>query len=289
MKASAILFLIFSTAGFFRPPSEGKPYLGQTPPGTEPVIFAPGVISKGNIHSRLVISPDGREIFWNTVDMKTFSAQILSVECVDGKWTDPQPPSFAREGDTQSPLFSPDGKRLYFNLNSGAGWTVKYVEKTKEGWSASRNDGFLWNGSSSFTKTGRAAFSAGMKTKVWDTGIFEAGFTTDGYFDIEPLPEIINVPKAIDYTPFLAPDGSYLLFASNRPLIGDKEELYIHISFRNADGTWSAPGKMIQIQARFPSLSPDGKYLFFCGDDGNIYWVNAKIIETFRPVSTGPA
>ncbi len=285
MKIPAILLLIFTTAGSYQFPFPGTPYLGQIPPGTKPVVFSPGVVSNGNIHGRLVVSPDGREIFWTTVDRETFSAQILSVEYVDGKWTSPRPPSFARDGNSSSPLFSPDGKKLFFILNTGAGQTVKYVEKTEEGWSAPRSEGFLWEGSSSFSKTGRAVFSAGMKTKAWNTGIFEARFTADGYFDVRPLPDIINIPNAIDYTPFLAPDGSYLLFTSNRPLVGDKEEMHLHISFRNADGTWSSPQKMFRIEARFPSLSPDGKYLFFCGDDGNIYWADAKIIERFRTLS----
>ena len=95
---------------------EARSYLGQNPPGTTPVIFAPGVISKGNIHSRLEISPDGQEMFWNTVDMKTFSTQILSVKNVGGTWSAPQPPPFAKEGNTQGAVFSPDGKKLFFSV-----------------------------------------------------------------------------------------------------------------------------------------------------------------------------
>ena len=39
--------------------------------------------------------------------------------------------------------------------------------------------------------------------------------------------------------------------------------------------------------ARFPGMSPDGKYLFFTRYDKNwnedIYWVDAKIIEELKP------
>ena len=31
--------------------------------------------------------------------------------------------------------------------------------------------------------------------------------------------------------------------------------------------------------ARFPSISPDGKYLFFCGDDRNFYWVDIAAVD----------
>jgi hypothetical protein len=260
-------------------------YLGQVPPGSTPRIFAPEVVSKGNIHSRLVISPDGNEMFWNTVNMTTFTTQILSVRNVGGKWTDPQPPSFAKDGSTQSPMFSPDGKRLYFEIQTEKGWTTKYVERLGSEWSAPRSDGFLPDCSSSFARSGRAYFSAGMKTKVWNTGIAASEYSAKGYSNATALADVINVPRAIDYTPFVAPDESFLLFSSNRPLVSDKEDMHIHVSFRAGDGTWSGPKRVVDIPGRFPSLSPDGKYLFFCGDDGNIYWVEASVINSLKPPS----
>jgi Tol biopolymer transport system component len=260
-------------------------YLGRTPPGTTPLIFAPGIISTGNIHSRLEVSPDGQEMYWNTVDMETFSSQILTVKNVDGEWSAPKPPPFAKEGNTQGAVFSPDGKSLFFAVNTGDGWVRKSVDKTETGWGAPRADGFRPSGSASFTRSGRVYLSMEMTTKVWNTGIFEARYGPDGYSDVTALGEAINRPNAIDYTPYVSPDGSFLLFSSNRPLNGDKEDMSVHVSFRKNDGTWSAPQRVSPIPGRFPSLSPDGKYLFFCGDDGNIYWADTKILDRFRPAS----
>ena len=48
------------------PAEHSLPYLGQTPPGNTALIFAEGIVSKGNAHGQLVISPDGKELFWTT-------------------------------------------------------------------------------------------------------------------------------------------------------------------------------------------------------------------------------
>ncbi len=94
-------------------------------------------------------------------------------------------------------------------------------------------------------------------------------------------------PGTIDYTPFVSSDESFLLFSSNRPRIGDKEDMHLYVSFRTGR-TWSTPARLFEIQGRFPSISPDGKYLFFCGDDGNVYWVDAGVVEALRPATPTP-
>ncbi len=280
-----VVMMSMVAAGNFctQPPSHAAPYLGQRPPGETPRVFAPGLVSTGNIHSRLVISADGREMFWNTVDTTTFTTRLMSVRETGGRWTEPQAPSFAREGSTQSPMFSPDGKRLYFRVNAEKGWATTFVEKLASGWSDPRHDGAPLDCSSSFTRSGRAYLSSVMTTKVWNTGIFSARLSKDGYSGITPLDSTINVPGAIDYTPYVSPDESFLLFSSNRPSVGEREDMHVFVSFRGARGTWSAPRRVFDIPGRFPSLSPDGRFLFFCGDDGNFYWADATIIDALRP------
>jgi Tol biopolymer transport system component len=89
--------------------------------------------------------------------------------------------------------------------------------------------------------------------------------------------------------PFIEPNERYLLFCRQSPEGFGKTDIYI--SFRNADGTWTKAinmGSKINTpeEEGFPSISPDGKYLFFCreGKFGfNPYWVSSKIIEELRP------
>jgi hypothetical protein len=81
---------------------------------------------------------------------------------------------------------------------------------------------------------------------------------------------------------FISPKGKYL---------GGKRLLVI--TFKKDDNTWYETiemGSAINISyegARFPGMSPDGKYLFFTRYDEKwnegIYWVDAKIIEELKP------
>ena len=78
--------------------------------------------------------------------------------------------------------------------------------------------------------------------------------------------------------PFIAGDESYLLYADG--------ELFV--SFRMADNTWTRPRDITDYLGFQPVGKPrvtyDGKYLFFTSR-GDIYWVDAGIIEELRPES----
>jgi hypothetical protein len=278
-----ILSLIAGSLVGARAPAPAAPYLGERPPGPTPRVFAPGVVSTGNLHGRLAISPDGRELYWSTADTTTWTTQLVGTREVDGRWTAPESPPFAKGAVAQSPMFSPDGRRLYYQVLEGQRWTTVCVERLGSGWSAPRREGPMLNCGASFTRSGRIYFPSRLETKVWGSGIFSGTLGPDGVTGTVALDSTINVPGAIDYAPHVAPDESFLLFASNRPLIGEREDLHVHVSFRAADGSWSAPRRVSDLPARFPSLSPDGRYLFLCGDDGNAYWMETKAIDRLRP------
>lgn len=65
----------------------------------------------------------------------------------------------------------------------------------------------------------------------------------------------------------------------------------LYISFRNEDGSWGKGINMgdtinTEIEEGYASITPDGKYLFFNRfperGKADIYWVDARIIETLR-------
>jgi Tol biopolymer transport system component len=267
--------------------SAASAYLGMKPPGDTAVVFAPGIVSTGNLHGSLVVSPDGRDLFWTTFKETggDFLQRIMHVTRTGKSWSAPLPfpPDVAQ---SSSPVFSPDGKRLYFNITVGQpeAWVVRYAEKTPQGWSEPKEGAAPFNGSASFTRSGRVYYSGALEGKPWNRGIFAADLEGGKLANPLALPPLIN-SEFIDYTPYVAPDESFLMFSSSRP--STQEDMHLFVSFRDAAGNWSEPRRMDEAlgfkeKARFPSLSPDGKLLFFNGDDGNIYWVRSNVIQRLR-------
>lgn len=263
-------------------------YLGQDPPGLCPEIFAPGIISgQGRIHSFPGISPDGKEIYWMTLPPK-----IVYVQYINNSWTLPGTPSFARDIICLRPSVSFDNRRIYFNAVLPGGYgslDIWYVERTDTAYSQPINIGPPVNtekfeAQQSFTDEGTVYYTGTVNGKRWKRGIMRARYE-NGYF---LTPEILDFPinirdtLAVDYTPFIARDESYLLFSSNRHNPG-LEECRIYISYRRKDNTWTEPIDLnllmeFYADSRDPAVSPDGKYLFF-SSGRNIYWVSTKLLN----------
>jgi hypothetical protein len=89
-------------------------YLGMTPPGSEPEIFAAGIVSNGFHERRLAFSPAGDEICWTMTDDNYVMHHIVGMKKSDSGWTSPEVVSFSGVHPDMSPSFSPDGQRLFF-------------------------------------------------------------------------------------------------------------------------------------------------------------------------------
>jgi len=90
--------------------------------------------------------------------------------------------------------------------------------------------------------------------------------------------------RAYEGDPFLAPDGSYILFSSTRKSGEGRRDLFV--SFAEDDGTWSKAlslGKRINTpEIEFcPFVTRDGKFLFYTSNE-DIYWVDAAVIDVVR-------
>lgn len=272
--------------------SEPWKYLGQRPPGNTPEVFAPGIISgKTRLHCFPAISQNGKEIFWMTIPPR-----IYRVEYRDGNWGDPQIFPLFEKYACQRPFISYDGKRLYFSsvrVPGGYGsLDIWYIERTENRDPEPINIGPPINTDKletqqTFTKRGTIYYCGYVAGKRFNRGILYSEYKNSAYSEPRILDVQINIidTDAIDYTPFIAADESYLLFCSNRHNMSE-EDCRIYISFKNGRGEWSSPinlnDKMgFDEDCRDPYVSPDGKYLFFSSGQ-NIYWMDSEIIDEVR-------
>jgi WD40-like Beta Propeller Repeat len=277
-------------------------YLGQPPPGETPQVFARGIVSTDDQqHGSPSFSPDCNEVFWQTNRLdneKKWHISVMTMLRAGDKWTEPEIAPYSVE-----PIFSPDGKRLYFESSqpapAGKGEGPYFAEKQGDRWGERKNLGFVarfpelqFAYNLSITRNSTLYFlghAAGLGLRN-DYGIYRAELINGVYAQPQLLPPSINLPPFMNWTPFIAPDESYLLFSSNRT--GSYNEYGdLYVSFRLANGSWTDPinlGKPINssTQERFPKVSPDGKYLFFTrwtpDHDEDVYWVSAGIIERLK-------
>lgn len=251
-------------------------YLGQSPPGRTPEVFAPGIVSTTAHEYHLSFAPDGREIYFSRGRVGTLVTRWRGTG-----WTVPEEISFIDENHlTEEANLTPDGRAVVFcGRSDRRSERVLYrAERRPDGWSTptqlfpgmyatSTLDGTLY-----YTARGEGRDYGAIVRRRW---------TGEGYGEPEVVPgEGINTGFP-DAHPWIAPDESLLLFDSYRdPGAG------IYACFRRSDGTWS-PAIPLHDGLGIPpvgqcALSHDGKYLFFCLA-GDMYWVDAGFLEELRP------
>jgi hypothetical protein len=127
------------------------PYLGQKLPGTEPEIFAPGVISTPDHEFSCCFSPDGKEFYFTRHVAELDEKVIMVTRLRDNVWTAPVVVPFVENQFSFEPLITPDNKRLYFMSGkpipgqAGPPMNVLYVEREGDEWGASQNPGAPFN------------------------------------------------------------------------------------------------------------------------------------------------
>jgi hypothetical protein len=270
------------------------PYLGQTPPEGEQVLFAPGIVSTeaGN-HSSVTIRPDGTGLYW---EMK---GKIWFTELENNRWTRPEMVSFC-SGDSYmygNPFVTPDGKKLFFtSFRPGAVSQDKeniwYVERTATGWSdpvpvSADVNSLNLHWSISVSKTGTLYFQSQDATGKSSGGIGDICYSrrVDGVYTTPvAMGSAINT-RHTETCPYIAPDESYIIF--NRFDHTVMENSGIYISFRDKSDGWlpavMAVGGSPDKGGVSPKVSPEGKYLFFANGSDGVWWMPAGMIDELRP------
>jgi hypothetical protein len=223
-------------------------YLDQKPPGMTPEIFAKGIVSTDHHeHSAPAISPDGKEIYWSLWEIprpKNPIQKIYRVELTDNGWTTPQVAPFSGVYSDGGPCFTCDNRKLFFSSRrplTGRGPAkdrdIWYIERTDSGSGQPQNLGVPVNtemgeGSPILTKDDTLYFVSHYAGVKGNYGIYRSKKINGKYTKPELLPKTIN-SNHYDWTPFISPDESYLIFASGREGSHGFNDLYISFNKGN--------------------------------------------------------
>ncbi|WP_299217427.1 hypothetical protein [uncultured Aquimarina sp.] len=265
-------------------------YLGQKPPGLTPEPFAPGIVTTEHWQYGGVFTPDLKEFYFirevGEVE-KDKKMEFVVIQNKNNQWQESV--ISPRVGQ---PFIAPDGKTMHLGR--------RYKKRTETGdWSEIKKLG------SPFEEIKIMRLTVSLKgTYAFDEigmpdgdGVIRYSRLIDGKRE-EPRPfgKEINTGR-MNAHPFIAPDESYLIWDGRRDSGYGNSDLYI--SFKQPDGSWGEAinlGDKVNTEAweAGASVTPDGKYIFFNRnmgkhtesdkyDDVDIFWVDARIIETLRP------
>ena len=263
-------------------------YFGQTPPGIKAEIFMPNVISlpdRGEYS--IAFSSDGNECYISCYQKN--SRSIYYTKRMKNKWKKQSEVIFSENKKYDLSGLSADGDKIF-------------LENDNDIWKAERKDG-LWSepkrlpspvnsGSNdhgySITSDGIIYISSSRPNGSGNS--FEIWRILPSSDKAESLGTVVNSTLR-NLTPCIARDGSYIIFTQS-----DTSYEHLCISFYKEDSQWTEPVNMdiagasinISTYQNRPTLSPDGKFLFFNSHDSDnagisdIYWVSTEAIENIR-------
>ena len=276
---------------------ETNRYLNQVPPGDTPKVFAPEVISlKNRYEFGSVFSKDGKEFYYGIEGKQRPHIEFIRYK--DNKWSEPEKLLISDKYGYNDPFLSPDEKKLFFISDQaidGKGdkkdIDIWYIKREKSGWSQPINAGKEINSVNneyyiSFTKEGKMYYSSNkqagdVKSNKYD--IYYSAFSKTAFQPSIKLNGAINT-EHYEADVFVSPNEDYMIYCAERPDGYGRGDLFI--SFKDEKGQWKEAKNMSNVintpgYEFCPFVTADGRYLFF-SRDGDIYWVDAKVIDKLR-------
>lgn len=299
--AAVLLALVLCGLAAPGPARENERHPGYEHRGNlpRPIIFAEGVISTGDYETHPAFSPGGDTLFFLKC-APDFSTYTICVSYFDrGRWSSPVVASFSGSYQDGDPFVTSDGNEVYFVSNrplhpgdtAKADLDIWKAVRTERGWAdpvrldppvnsagdeyypTMADDGTLYFGSS--REGGRGACD-----------IYRSPRLQGRYAAVENLGDSINTAEN-EYEPFIAPDGSYLIYMAAHPIPLRNADLYVSY---HRNGAWthgtklpfpfSSPG--IEFS---PKVTRDGKYFFF-GSTRNVHDPMTTRHESIKELNT---
>ncbi|MFC1898094.1 hypothetical protein ACFLYJ_00835 [Candidatus Cloacimonadota bacterium] len=254
--------------------------MGQTPPGDEPELFAPDIVSNGMNNRDVAMMPDGSEMYFSVSFGNYAYSAIVCSKLENGLWTPLEVAPFSTNSKYSyyEPFIAPDGKKMFFvteepidedTLRTDS--NIWVMDRVDNNWSEpyplpeninTENGEYF----PSITRDG-VLYYTGVDTEKRVNIILRSKWENGKFADPEILPDHINIGRS-RYNATISSDESYLII----PVFG-AEDSYggtdYYISFRDENDNWTDPvnmGPKINTEDNrewSAYVSPDGKYLFF--------------------------
>jgi len=297
-------------------------YLGQTPPGATPQLFAPGIVSTGLYERDVTMMPDGNELYFGLIASNDVA--IVGMKRENGVWTKPEIASFCSDPDVYNlePHITPDGKQFLFlstrpkeGQEKKPGWVYQDIwamDRKGDTWGEPYNLGDPADKHEpvntdapeyypSATRNGTLYFTREVTENgksrsliLRSQAMYMVHSENRFYGKPEILPAAVN-PGDQQFNAFIDPDERYLIvcIANYKDNIGRCD---YYVSFRSEDDVWTGPinmGELINTPGNnvgSPSVSPDGRYFFFASNRQQLSGAaeSTRTYETIQEMVTQP-
>jgi Tol biopolymer transport system component len=251
------------------------------PPRAVAELFGRGVFSTGDYELPPTFSRDGRTAYF-TVSTPAYGRMrfIMETRRQGERWSEPTVAPFSGRYDDADPYFSPDGSKLFFlskrPVTPGGppkrDLDIWVMDRAGGGWGEPRHLGARVNGPSdehyvTMTNDGTLYIAAVRADSRNQGDLYRIPLVDGEYGEPQNLGPAVNGAEQHDTTPWVSPDGSYIIFGSRgRP--DSRGDIDLYITTRGADGQWTAPrnlgpGVNSPSTDYCPLVSPDGRWLYF--------------------------
>ena len=263
-------------------------YFGLGLPTEDVTRFAPDIFNE-EMHSSPIFTADGSEVYWSLMNDNPMKIYFMKMNN-NGNWTQPTVAPFNFTEGSDAPFISPDQNKMVFlsrHNDSSNDENIWISEKNNGDWS---EPVMLNNNVNNYNPHWIASTAA--NNNIYFQGesngeidIYMSEFVNNAYQPAIKLEPNINSVGIRSFSPFIAPDESYLIFSA----VWEGSRANLYISYKENDGSWGEANYMSGLNTNanevYAIVSPDTSYLMFLsGRAGELYpyWVDSNIIEQYR-------
>jgi len=278
---------------------------GRPLPGNEPQPLGIDLAASGKLHGRLEFTREGGVLYTVFAQRPERVPPIvggvasarpegggLAPPVLRAEWEDLWPSGIALSMDRQLLVMGAHVSDAHARFDYG----LFAAHRTPTGWSEPRLIEHTFTADRSaanptLARDGTLYFSTWANSSVDVPNLYRMEPKGDGYGEATPLTGGINDPDLHVGDPYVDPDERFMLVNVHGPdNVGPAD---IAISRRLADGGWGPPeglgarlGQTAEHFDRFPSISPDGRVLFWAraigsrypGEHTEYWWVSTDIL-----------